>query len=257
MKRARTTQETVPSADTDRGEAARAESVTKIYGTGPAAVTALDSVTVGFAPERFAAIMGPSGSGKSTLLHCLAGLDSVSSGRVFLGDRDITRMSEKELTQVRRAKVGFLFQAFNLLPALTVEENIGLPLSIAGKPVDRRWLKTVIDTVGLRDRLHHLPSELSGGQQQRTAAARALAMRPEIVFADEPTGNLDTRSSAELLSFMRRAVREFGQTILMVTHDPVSASYADRVVFLGDGRVVGELLDPTPEAVIDHMKELS
>ena len=234
--------------------AARAEAVTKIYGAGPAAVTALDSVTVEFAPERFAAIMGPSGSGKSTLLHCLAGLDSVSSGRVFLGRQDITHMTEKSLTEVRRAKVGFVFQAFNLLPTLTVEENIALPLSIAGKRPDPSWMKTVIETVGLRDRLEHLPSELSGGEQQRTAAARALAMRPEIVFADEPTGNLDSRSSAELLSFMRRAVHEFGQTILMVTHDPVSAGYADRVVFLGDGRVVGELFEPTPEAVIDHMK---
>jgi putative ABC transport system ATP-binding protein len=234
--------------------AARAEAVTKVYGSGPAAVTALDSVTVEFAPERFAAIMGPSGSGKSTLLHCLAGLDSVGSGRVLLGRQDITHMSERDLTEVRRANVGYVFQAFNLLPTLTVQENIALPLSIAGKRPDPKWLKTVIDTVGLRDRLGHLPSELSGGEQQRTAAARALAMRPEIVFADEPTGNLDSRSSAELLTFMRRAVREFGQTILMVTHDPVSAGYADRVVFLGDGRVVGELADPTPETVIDHMK---
>jgi putative ABC transport system ATP-binding protein len=237
--------------------AARAENLTKVYGSGPAAVTALDDVTVDFSPGRFAAIMGPSGSGKSTLLHCLAGLDSVSSGRVFLGGRDITRLNEKLLTEVRREVVGFIFQAFNLLPTLTVEENIALPLSIAGRTSDRRWLDIVIDTVGLRDRLHHLPSELSGGQQQRTAAARALATRPQIVFADEPTGNLDSRSSAELLGFLQRAVREFEQTILMVTHDPVAASYADRVVFLGDGRVVSELDDPTQEDVIEHMKELS
>jgi putative ABC transport system ATP-binding protein len=237
--------------------AARAENLTKVYGLGPAAVTALDDVTVDFSPGRFAAIMGPSGSGKSTLLHCLAGLDSVSSGRVFLGGRDITRLNEKLLTEVRREVVGFIFQAFNLLPTLTVEENIALPLSIAGRTSDRRWLDIVIDTVGLRDRLHHLPSELSGGQQQRTAAARALATRPQIVFADEPTGNLDSRSSAELLGFLQRAVREFEQTILMVTHDPVAASYADRVVFLGDGRVVSELDDPTQEDVIEHMKELS
>ena len=237
--------------------AARAENLTKVYGSGPAAVTALDDVTVDFSPGRFAAIMGPSGSGKSTLLHCLAGLDSVSSGRVFLGGRDITRLNEKLLTEVRREVVGFIFQAFNLLPTLTVEENIALPLSIAGRTSDRRWLDIVIDTVGLRDRLHHLPSELSGGQQQRTAAARALATRPQIVFADEPTGNLDSRSSAELLGFLQQAVREFEQTILMVTHDPVAASYADRVVFLGDGRVVSELDDPTQEDVIEHMKELS
>jgi putative ABC transport system ATP-binding protein len=237
--------------------AARAENLTKVYGLGPAAVTALDDVTVDFSPGRFAAIMGPSGSGKSTLLHCLAGLDSVSSGRVFLGGRDITRLNEKLLTEVRREVVGFIFQAFNLLPTLTVEENIALPLSIAGRTSDRRWLDIVIDTVGLRDRLHHLPSELSGGQQQRTAAARALATRPQIVFADEPTGNLDSRSSAELLGFLQQAVREFEQTILMVTHDPVAASYADRVVFLGDGRVVSELDDPTQEDVIEHMKELS
>jgi putative ABC transport system ATP-binding protein len=235
--------------------AARAENVTKVYGSGPAAVTALDEVTVDFSARCFAAIMGPSGSGKSTLLHCLAALDSVSSGLVFLGGRDITRLNEKRLTDVRREMVGFIFQAFNLLPTLTVEENIALPLSIAGRRPDRRWLDAVIDTVGLRDRLHHLPSELSGGEQQRTAAARALATRPDIVFADEPTGNLDSRSSTELLGFMRRAVHEFEQTILMVTHDPVAASYADRVVFLGDGRVVGELDDPTQESVIEHMKE--
>ena len=236
--------------------AASAVDVVKIYGSGTAAVRALDGVTVDFEVRRFTAIMGPSGSGKSTLLHCLAGLDTVTSGTIYIADLDVTRMDEKERTLVRRNKIGFMFQAFNLLPTLNVRENITLPLSIAGTKPDDQWLDTVIETMGLADRLKHRPAELSGGQQQRTAAARALATRPEIIFADEPTGNLDTRSSAELLEFMSKAVREFEQTIVMVTHDPVTASYADRVVFLADGKIVDELRDPTAESVIDRMKDL-
>jgi putative ABC transport system ATP-binding protein len=237
--------------------AARAESMTKVYGDGPAAVRALDKVSVSFETGRFSAIMGASGSGKSTLLHCLAGLDTATAGRVWLGDTEITSLDEDARTVLRRSKVGFIFQAYNLIPTLTVLENIHLPQTIAGRRPDRRWLETLIDTVGLRDRLEHLPAQLSGGEQQRTAAARALAGRPAVVFADEPTGNLDTRSGAELLGFMRRAVREFDQTIVMVTHDPVAAGYADRVVFLADGRVVGEMLEPSPESVISRMRDLA
>jgi putative ABC transport system ATP-binding protein len=235
--------------------AARTQDLVKEYGEGDTQVRALDGVTIGFETGVFTAIMGPSGSGKSTLMHCAAGLDTITSGHVYLGDTDLTTLNDKDLTRLRRDRVGFVFQAFNLLPTLTAIENITLPLDIAGRKPDRAWLDTVIDTVGLRDRLKHRPTELSGGQQQRVAAARALASRPEIIFADEPTGNLDSRSGSEVLSFMRRSVKEMGQTIVMVTHDPVAASYADRVVFLGDGRIVDEMLEPTAENVLDRMKK--
>jgi putative ABC transport system ATP-binding protein len=234
--------------------AARATALSKIYGTGDTQVTALDAVDVEIQAGRFTAIMGPSGSGKSTLMHCLAGLDSISGGQVWIGETEVSGLSDKALTQLRRDSVGFVFQAFNLIPTLTALENITLPLDIAGRKADQSWLDTVIDTVGLRDRLTHRPSELSGGQQQRVACARALASRPTIVFADEPTGNLDSRSGAEVLGFLRRSVDEFGQTIVMVTHDPGAASYADRVLFLADGRIVDEMLDPTAERVLERMK---
>ena len=217
-------------------------------------MTALDAVDVDIETGRFTAIMGPSGSGKSTLMHCLAGLDSISSGQVWIGDTELSTLSDKRLTQLRRDSVGFVFQAFNLIPTLTALENITLPLHIAGRKADADWLDTVIDTVGLRDRLTHRPSELSGGQQQRVACARALASRPTIVFADEPTGNLDSRSGAEVLGFLRRSVDEFGQTIVMVTHDPGAASYADRVLFLADGRIVDEMQAPSSEKVLERMK---
>ncbi|HZP91222.1 MAG TPA: ABC transporter ATP-binding protein [Actinomycetota bacterium] len=236
--------------------AARAEGLRKVYGSGDAAVEALRGITVAFERGRFTAIMGPSGSGKSTLLHVMAGLDTPTEGKVFVGDVDLTTLSERKLTRLRRDRLGFVFQAFNLVPTLSAAENITLPLDIAGRRNERAWFDTVVDTIGLRDRLDHRPSELSGGQQQRVAAARALVTRPEIVFADEPTGNLDSRSGAELLSFLRQAVREVGQTIVMVTHDPVAASYADRVVFLADGRIAGEMNDPTAERILDHMKTL-
>jgi putative ABC transport system ATP-binding protein len=235
--------------------AARAENARKVYGHGDTQVVALDDVSVDFATGEYTAIMGPSGSGKSTLMHCVAGLDSLTGGRVLIGETDLTTLDDKRLTILRREKIGFIFQAFNLVPTLTALENITLPLSLAGKKPDQAWLDTVIDTVGLANRLSHRPSELSGGQQQRVAVARALASQPQIIFADEPTGNLDSRAGSEILSFMRRAVRELGQTIVMVTHDPVSASYASRVVFLNDGRIVDELLDPTPESVLDRMKK--
>jgi putative ABC transport system ATP-binding protein len=236
--------------------AARTVEARKVYGEGSASVAALRGVTMELPEARFSAIMGPSGSGKSTLLYCLAGLDRLTAGRVYIGDTDLTQLSEHELTILRRTKVGFIFQAFNLVPTLTAAENITLPLDIAGTEVDRSWFHRVVDTLGLGDRLGHRPSELSGGQQQRVAAARALAARPAIVFADEPTGNLDSRSGAELLQFMRHAVEQFGQTIVMVTHDPIAASYADRVVFLADGSVADEIAGPTPEAVLDRMKAL-
>jgi putative ABC transport system ATP-binding protein len=219
-------------------------------------VRALDDVSVDFPTGRFTAIMGPSGSGKSTLMHCLAGLDSVTAGSVWIGDVNLTGLGERQLTHLRRDRIGFVFQSFNLLPTLTASENIELPLSIAGRKPDRTWLDRVIDTVGLRDRLRHRPGELSGGQQQRVAAARALASQPSIIFADEPTGNLDSHSSAELLQFMRRSVDDFHQTIVMVTHDPSAAAYADRVLFLADGRIVDEMLEPTAERVLDRMKSL-
>jgi putative ABC transport system ATP-binding protein len=235
--------------------AARAVELTKIYGEGETRVVALDSVSADFSPGQFTAIMGPSGSGKSTLMHCLAGLDSVTSGRVLIGDVDVTTLKDKALTHLRREAVGFIFQAYNLLPTLTALENITLPLDLAGRKADKEWLDTVIDTVGLRDRLGHRPAELSGGQQQRVACARALASRPRIVFADEPTGNLDSTAGAEVLDFLRRSATDMGQTIVMVTHDPNAASYAGRVLFLADGRIVDEMLSPTSDLVLERMKQ--
>jgi putative ABC transport system ATP-binding protein len=236
--------------------AARAVDATKVYGSGETEVRALDGVTVDLPAGRFTAIMGPSGSGKSTLMHCVAGLDTLTSGRVEIDDVDLTTLNDKALTRLRRDRIGFVFQAFNLVPTLTALENIRLPMDLAGRDPDQAWLDSVIDTVGLRDRLTHRPSELSGGQQQRVAVARALASQPSIIFADEPTGNLDSRSGSEILSFMRRAVTDLGQTIVMVTHDPVAASYADHILFLADGRIVDEMSDPTAESVIDRMKLL-
>jgi putative ABC transport system ATP-binding protein len=234
----------------------RAVDAVKIYGEGPTAVRALDGVTVGFESGRFTAIMGPSGSGKSTLLHCLAGLDALSEGHIYLAGADLSSLKEKELTRLRRDKVGFIFQSFNLVPTLTAGENVVLPLLLAGEDPDHDWMDVVIGTLGLEERLTHLPGELSGGQQQRVAAARALTSRPEIIFADEPTGNLDSHAGHELLDFMRRAVDEFGQTIVMVSHDPVAASHADRVLFLADGKIVDEMIDPTPDRILDLMKTL-
>jgi putative ABC transport system ATP-binding protein len=237
-----------------RAVAARAVAATKAYGKGDAVVRALDAIDVEFDVGRFTAIMGPSGSGKSTLMHALAGLDELTEGHVFIGDVDLTTLNDRKLTKLRRDRLGFVFQAFNLVPTLTALENITLPTDLAGRKVDPDWLDLIVATVGLEDRLSHRPSELSGGQQQRVAVARALAGRPDIVFADEPTGNLDSRTGAEILRFMRQAVTDMGQTIVMVTHDPVAASYADRVVFLADGRIVDELLEPTADSVIDRMK---
>ena len=216
---------------------------------------ALDGVTVAFEKGKFTAIMGPSGSGKSTLLHCLAGLDTLTSGATYIGDTYLASLNDKELTELRRTKVGFVFQAFNLIPTLTAAENIRLPMMLGGDDGDAEWIDQVVTTVGLANRLKHRPSELSGGQQQRVAVARALASKPEIIFADEPTGNLDSTTGAEILTFMQSAVRDYGQTIVMVTHDPTAASYADRVVFVGDGKVVGEMLDPTAGAVLDRLKQ--
>ncbi|MGH8793665.1 MAG: ABC transporter ATP-binding protein [Stackebrandtia sp.] len=241
----------VPSAT---AAAARAEKVWKVYGTGDAQVIALHGVTASFEAGKFTAIMGPSGSGKSTLMHCLAGLDYTDRGEVFIGDTKVTGLSDRGLTKLRREKVGFIFQQFNLLPTLTAEENITLPLDIGKQKPDKNWFRTVIDTVGLGDRLHHKPSELSGGQQQRVACARVLVQRPEVIFADEPTGNLDSKSGTEVLKFLRRSVDELGQTIVMVTHDPLAASYSDRVLFLADGQVVDEMFDPTAERVLDELK---
>jgi putative ABC transport system ATP-binding protein len=247
----------VQTSPVQASPAARGVGVTKVYGSGDAEVRALDDVTVDFAAGRYTAIMGPSGSGKSTLLHTMAGLDSVTSGEVWIGDTRLHGLSDTQLTLLRRDRIGFIFQAFNLLPTLTAAENITLPLDIAGRRHDQFWIDKVVDTVGLRPRLSHRPAQLSGGQQQRVAAARALASRPDIVFADEPTGSLDSKAAAELLGFLRQAVREFDQTIVMVTHDPVAASYADRVVFLADGSVVDEMAQPTAERVLDLMKKLS
>jgi putative ABC transport system ATP-binding protein len=227
-----------------------------VYGKGDTAVRALDGVSVDFAAGGFTAIMGPSGSGKSTLLHTVAGLDELSSGKVFIGDTDLTRLGDRALTSLRRDRIGFVFQAFNLVPTLTAIENITLPMALARRKPEGAWARHVIETVGLTKRLHHRPSELSGGQQQRVAVARALVGKPEIIFADEPTGNLDSRSGAEILSFMRHAVRELGQTIVMVTHDPGAASYADRVVLLADGRIVDDIAAPTPDTVIDRIKQI-
>jgi len=233
---------------------ARAIDASKVYGRGDTQVTALDGVTVDFPAGRFAAIMGPSGSGKSTLMHCLAGLDTLSSGRVLIGGADLSTMDDGALTALRRDRIGFVFQAYNLIPTLTAAENINLPSALAGRKPDTAWFEEVVRTVRLGDRLRHRPSELSGGQQQRVAVARAMASRPEIIFADEPTGNLDSRSGAEILDFMRTAVHDLGQTIVMVTHDPNAAGYADRVLFLADGRIVDEVHEPTSEVVLDRMK---
>ena len=236
--------------------AARVAGATKVYGEGGAAVTALDDLTVEFEQGKFTAIMGPSGSGKSTLLHCVAGLDTLTAGSAFIEDVSLGDLNEKDLTLLRREKVGFIFQAYNLIPTLDAAENITLPIDIAGGDLDQAWFDTVVGTIGITDRLGHRPSELSGGQQQRVAAARAMVSRPAIVFADEPSGNLDSKSGAELLGFMRHAVDEYGQTIVMVTHDPNGAAHADRIVFLADGRLDGELLDPTADQVFEHLKSM-
>jgi putative ABC transport system ATP-binding protein len=232
------------------------QNLTKTYGSGQAQVVALDDVTLDIHRGEFTAVMGPSGSGKSTLMHCCAALDTATSGSVFIGDTEISGLKDKELTRLRRDQVGFVFQSFNLVPTLTAEENILLPLSIAGRKPDADWYRNVIETVGLGDRLDHRPNQLSGGQQQRVAVARALASRPSIVFADEPTGNLDSRSGAEVLTLLRRSVDEFGQTIVMVTHDPVAAAFTDRVVFLADGKVVDEIREPDRETVLDRMTRM-
>ncbi|KAA0235273.1 MAG: Bacitracin export ATP-binding protein BceA [Acidimicrobiales bacterium] len=236
--------------------AARTHRAVKVYGSAETAVRALDGIDVVFDRAMFTAIMGPSGSGKSTLMHCLAGLDDLTSGEVWLGETQLGRLSEKQLTRTRREKLGFVFQAFNLVPSLTALENITLPLDLASRRPDKTWLDHVIETVGLGQRLAHRPCELSGGQQQRVAVARALASRPEVIFADEPTGNLDTSSGAEVLDLLRLAVREYGRTVVMVTHDPVAASYSERVVFLADGKIVDDMAGPTPERVIDRMKSV-
>ncbi|WP_265520359.1 ABC transporter ATP-binding protein [Oerskovia flava] len=232
---------------------ASAHGLVKVYGSGPTAVRALDDVDVAFSGAHLTAIMGPSGSGKSTLMHCMAGLDTPTAGQVVVDGQDISRMSQRRLTALRRTRIGFVFQSYNLVPTLTAAENITLPLDIARTPVDRDWFDEVVGAVGLADRLHHRPSELSGGQQQRVACARALVSRPSVVFADEPTGNLDSRSSGEVLAFLRRSVDELGQTVVMVTHDPRAASYAHRVVFLADGRIAGEILDPSQQDVLDAL----
>ena len=236
--------------------AARAINVSKIYGHDDSEVRALDDVTIQFEKGHFTAIMGPSGSGKSTLMHCMAGLDSLSNGSVALGGTTLAGLSDKALTRLRREQIGFIFQAFNLVPTLNAYENILLPLSLGGEKGDASWIDNVIDTIGLRDRLTHRPSELSGGQQQRVAVARALASKPAIIFADEPTGNLDSKTGGEVLGFMRKAVTDLGQTIVMVTHDAVAASYADRIVFLKDGKIAGEMFEPTPDRVLDYLKHL-
>ncbi|MEV6182633.1 ABC transporter ATP-binding protein [Streptomyces sp. NPDC052015] len=234
--------------------AARARGLTKAYGSGETTVLALDSVDVDIVRGRFTAVMGPSGSGKSTLMHCLAGLDTVSAGQVWLGDTEITGLKERELTRLRRDRIGFMFQSFNLIPTLNAAENITLPMDIAGRKPDPKWLDQVIDTLGLRDRLGHRPSQLSGGQQQRVACARALVSRPELIFADEPTGNLDSRAGLEVLAFLRQAVDSLGQTVVMVTHDPGAAAHSDLVLFLADGSIVDEREHPTAEAVLERMR---
>jgi putative ABC transport system ATP-binding protein len=247
---------TAESPSTSTVIAAAAERATKIYGSGDTQVLALDDVTCEFTRGQFTAIMGPSGSGKSTLMHCLAGLDRLTSGRVSIAGIDLSTLDERKLTQLRRDQVGFVFQAFNLIPTLSAIENITLPLDLGGRKPDQAWVDTVVNTVGLADRLQHRPSELSGGQQQRVAVARALASRPQIIFADEPTGNLDSRTGTEILTFMRKAVDELRQTIVMVTHDPSAASYSDRVLFLADGRIVDQMAEPTAAKVLDKMKSL-
>ena len=239
------------------GIAARAVGLSKHYGKGDTRVVALDEVSVEFYRGQLTAIMGPSGSGKSTLLHLMAALDGATAGEVYIGDVELTRLDDRDLTRLRRDKLGFIFQAYNLVPTLSAIENITLPMDIGGRKPDKAWLDTVIDTVGLRDRLRHRPNQLSGGQQQRVASARALASRPAIIFADEPTGNLDSRASAEILGFLRRSVREMGQTVVMVTHDPGAAAYADRVVLLADGRVAGDLAQPTPASIAESLQTLA
>ncbi|MEU0005983.1 ABC transporter ATP-binding protein [Streptomyces sp. NPDC006314] len=246
--------EHAPGRAPDGGVAARARALTKAYGSGETAVIALDSVDVDIARGRFTAVMGPSGSGKSTLMHCLAGLDTVSAGQVWLGDTEITGLKERELTRLRRDRIGFMFQSFNLIPTLTAAENITLPMDIAGREPDEKWLDQVIDALGLRGRLTHRPAQLSGGQQQRVACARALASRPELIFADEPTGNLDSRAGLEVLGFLRSAVDDLGQTVVMVTHDPGAAAHSDLVLFLADGQIVDDMERPTAEAVLERMR---
>ncbi len=248
---------TPPSPARSTVAAASARGATKVYGKGDTEVLALDRVDVDFGSGQFTAIMGPSGSGKSTLMHCMAGLDRLSGGAATVGDVDIATASERQLTLLRRDRLGFIFQAFNLVPTLSALENITLPMDLAGTKPDKAWVDHVVETVGLSKRLNHRPGELSGGQQQRVAVARALASRPQIIFADEPTGNLDSTTGSEILAFMRHAVRDLGQTIVMVTHDPVAASYSDRVVFLADGQIIDQLIDPTPDAVLDHMRRLT
>jgi putative ABC transport system ATP-binding protein len=252
----RMTRSTLTSAGTVSTVAASARDVVKLYGSGETAVRALDGVSVDLARGEFTAIMGPSGSGKSTLMHCMAGLDSVTSGTVTIGGVELSGLSDKKMTALRRDRIGFVFQSFNLVPTLTALENITLPIAIAGRTPDRDWLDRVIMTLGLRDRLAHRPGELSGGQQQRVAVGRALAARPEIIFGDEPTGNLDSRSSGEVMGILRTSVDELGQTVVIVTHDPRAAAHADRVLFLADGRIVDELRSPTAETVLDRMKNL-
>ena len=236
--------------------AARAEGVTKVYGWGDTRVTALDDISVAFAKGEFTAVMGPSGSGKSTLMHCMAGLDSVTEGSVFIGEQDLSTLSDRRLTKLRRERIGFIFQAYNLVPTLSASENITLPLDLAGAKVDQSWFDSVVETLGVADRLKHRPSELSGGQQQRVAAARAMVSRPDLIFADEPSGNLDSKASAGLLAFLRSAVKDHAQTIVMVTHDANAAGYSDRIVFLADGRVVDSMEDPNPDRVLDRLKRL-
>ncbi len=248
---------TAPPSPAGPDLAARVTHLTKTYGSGDALVRALDDVSLDVYAGEFTAVMGPSGSGKSTLMHCCAALDRADSGSVFLGDQDLTQLKDKALTQLRRDQIGFVFQAYNLVPTLSAEENILLPLSIAGRKPDPEWYATVISTVGLGDRLEHKPNQLSGGQQQRVAVARALASRPRVVFADEPTGNLDSHSGAEVLNLLRSSVTDHGQTIVMVTHDPVAAAYTDRVVFLADGKVVNELRQPTRESVLAIMAAMT
>jgi len=244
----------VPTARLEQKIAAKTEDAVKVYGKGKTEVRALDGVSVEFTAGRYTAVMGPSGSGKSTLLHCVAGLDSLTSGRAFIGDVDLFTLNDQQLTILRRDRVGFVFQAFNLVPTISAAQNITLPLLLAGRTGDKAWISKVIEITGIGDRLEHRPSELSGGQQQRVAVARALASRPQIIFADEPTGNLDSHAGTEVLAFLRHAVDEMGQTIVMVTHDPMAASYADRIVFLADGQIVDEMHEPTADRVLERMK---
>ena len=242
--------------ETTVAPAVAARNAVKVYGSGDAEVRALDGIDIEFAHGQFTAVMGPSGSGKSTLMHCLAGLDELTDGHVTIGNTTLDALNDRQLTELRRTEVGFIFQSFNLVPTLTARENIVLPLALGGRRGDADWIEQVIDTVGLRDRLSHKPSELSGGQQQRVAVARALACQPSVIFADEPTGNLDSNSGGEILDFMRRAVDEHAQTIVMVTHDPNAAAHADRAVFLADGRIVADMADPSAERILDTMKSL-